>query len=108
MNSPLFSSLSSNSRKQLQGNWSLALPRSRQLPWLRYRLPAATPSQRVLTSYILLLNWIAEITYQLSVIGKNFAWMIFLPITNGGGNGHAARICGFVVSCQFFSRAVGY
>jgi hypothetical protein len=28
MNSPLFSSLSSNSRKQLQNNWSLALPRS--------------------------------------------------------------------------------
>jgi hypothetical protein len=70
MNSPLFSSLSSNSRKQLQSNWSLALPRSRQLPWLRYRLPAATPSQRVLISYILLLNWLAEITYRLSVIGK--------------------------------------
>jgi hypothetical protein len=61
MNSPLFSSLSSNNRKQLQSNWSLAFPRSRQLPWLRYRLPAATPSQRVLTSYILLLNWLAEV-----------------------------------------------
>ena len=65
MNSPLFSSLLSNSRKQLQSNWSLALPRSRQLSKsgsdLRYRLPAATPSQRVLTSYILLLNWLAEV-----------------------------------------------
>ena len=38
----------------------------------------------------------------------DFAWMIFLPITYGAGNGHAARICGFVVSCQFFGRAVGY
>jgi hypothetical protein len=42
------------------------------------------------------------------VIGKNFGWMIFLPITYGAGDGHVARIGGFVVLCQFFGRAVGY
>ena len=47
---------------------------------------------------------------ELSVIGywQNLAWMIFLPITYGAGDGHVARIGGFVVSCQFFGRAVGY
>ena len=47
-------------------------------------------------------------SYPLSVIGKNFAWMIFLPITYGTGDGHVARVDGFVVSCQFFGRAIGY
>ena len=104
MNSLPFSSLSSNSRKQLQSNWSLALPRSRQLPWLRYR-PPARPRRSVfllLTSYFLIGSYRAA----LSVL--DFAWMIFLPITNGAGDGHAARICRFVVSCQFFGRAAGY
>ena len=47
-------------------------------------------------------------SYPLSVISKNFAWMIFLPITYGTGDGHVARVDGFVVSCQFFGRATGY
>ena len=43
-----------------------------------------------------------------AVIGKNFAWMIFLPITYRAGDGHVARIGSFVVSCQLFGRTVGY
>jgi hypothetical protein len=39
---------------------------------------------------------------------RNFAGMIFLPITYGAGDGHVARIGGFVVSRQLFGRAAGY
>jgi hypothetical protein len=42
---------------------------------------------------------------QLSTLHK-FLWVVFLPIADGGGNGHVARIGGFVVLRQFFGRAV--
>ena len=37
---------------------------------------------------------------------NNFLRMIFVPIADGGGNCHVARIGGFVVLRQFFGRAV--
>ena len=37
---------------------------------------------------------------------NQFLWMIFLPITDGGGDGHMTRIGAFIVLRQFFGRAV--
>ena len=37
---------------------------------------------------------------------SKFLWMIFLPIADGGRDGHVARIGGFVVLRQFFGSAV--
>jgi len=37
---------------------------------------------------------------------NQFLGMIFLPIPDGGGDGHVTRIGPLIVLCQFFGRAV--
>ena len=75
MNSPLFSSLLSNSRKQRQSNWSLALPRSRQLPSCVTAYPPR-PRRSVfllLKSYFLIGSQRSEIRLLLFVFGDDAA-----------------------------------